>query len=117
MITFKTTKKVLANSRLGIEEFITMKILEVKYIPNVHYTSKIQYSYGDVIERPVIISFTQDEVVAIENAVGGLEGDNFNERFVDLIKKASFATFDNDNTFGLTSADWEIVPEPEQWQE
>ena len=52
-------------------------------------------------------------MIALETAVGGLTGDNFNEKFDDLIRKATFYKLGSDQTYGLTGADWEPYTEEE----
>ena len=115
MITLKSTKKTLVDASTGREDYIYLNINRVTYTNS--YKVRANYSFidvdGNTKHHPEFrTEMSKEQVVAIESSMGGLVGENFNEKFDDLIVKSAIYSLTLDPRFGLTANDWEVYVEP-----
>ena len=123
-IRFKSTREVIVDPRTMTSAIVNMRVINAVYTPAVGYDGVIEYFYeteelsNDVggelatFEHKIEfrgLSFSVEEVEQIEAQTGPATGDTFNDKFNDLIIRASMIEFAAVSVFGLTGAEWELV--------
>lgn len=113
--TFKTKQPVIVDTRNQISATVYLDIKEAIFNGLAYYGQTDYYYLVDgqrhLIEY-LVPTFTVDEATAIEANFGGVVGDTFTEKYIDLIVKATKYQLDIGQYFGLSSADWEEYVEP-----
>jgi hypothetical protein len=117
MIKLKSTKQVTVNP---VSEYKSNVFLEIKEILfNEFAKASFSYFYYDknraknyISIKKDILVFDFDTLVQLEQAVGGLTGDNFIEKLKDLVAKLAIYNLTNvEPTFGLSGNEWEVTTE------
>lgn len=124
-IVFESAREVMTNPLVPSETHtIYMKVQSVTCTPIKGYRVKITYFYEEeqtqeqidngepvvkVDIQNVFVDFSLQDVINIEIASGGLTGDNFNDKFNDLIVKAALIRLQAAPVFGLAGNEWQLL--------
>jgi hypothetical protein len=114
MIVLKSKKQVLVNPVLLNKNYVYMQINDITYDASGYRASYVYYNIVGAENQyaPIhtgIFTLSIAQATQIEQMGGGIEGNNFTQKFNDLIVKATIHQMGVESVFGLQATDWEVL--------